>query len=231
MVSPLPISVLPSEDSTMQILIAEDEAASRLVLEKTLKSWDYDVVSTVDGNEAWEVLRGEDSPQLAILDWMMPNMDGVEVCRLVRSEPSLQNLYLIMLTALDTADNIVEALDAGANDYIAKPFDRKELQARIRVGVRVVELQNALAQRVRELEDSIAREKRLQELVPICSYCKNIRDDQNYWQRVERYIEEHTGAAFSHSICPDCYEKIVQPELDAFSEQLQSEKGAVDSES
>jgi len=97
--------------------------------------------------------------------------------------------------------------------------------------VRVVELQNALAQRVRELEDSIAREKRLQELVPICSYCKNIRDDQNYWQRVERYIEEHTGAAFSHSICPDCYEKIVQPELDAFSEQLQSEKGAVDSES
>ncbi|MBT4497183.1 MAG: response regulator transcription factor [Gemmatimonadetes bacterium] len=215
----------------MQILIAEDEAASRLVLEKTLKSWDYDVVSTVDGNEAWEVLRGEDSPQLAILDWMMPNMDGVEVCRLVRSEPSLQNLYLIMLTALDTADNIVEALDAGANDYIAKPFDRKELQARIRVGVRVVELQNALAQRVRELEDSIAREKRLQELVPICSYCKNIRDDQNYWQRVERYIEEHTGAAFSHSICPDCYEKIVQPELDAFSEQLQSEKGAVDSES
>ena len=231
MVSPLPISVLPSEDSTMQILIAEDEAASRLVLEKTLKSWDYDVVSTVDGNEAWEVLRGEDSPQLAILDWMMPNMDGVEVCRLVRSEPSLQNLYLIMQTALDTADNIVEALDAGANDYIAKPFDRKELQARIRVGVRVVELQNALAQRVRELEDSIAREKRLQELVPICSYCKNIRDDQNYWQRVERYIEEHTGAAFSHSICPDCYEKIVQPELDAFSEQLQSEKGAVDSES
>ena len=215
----------------MQILIAEDEAASRLVLEKTLKSWDYDVVSTVDGNEAWEVLRGEDSPQLAILDWMMPNMDGVEVCRLVRSEPSLQNLYLIMLTALDTADNIVEALDAGANDYIAKPFDRKELQARIRVGVRVVELQNALAQRVRELEDSIAREKRLQELVPICSYCKNIRDDQNYWQRVERDIEEHTGAAFSHSICPDCYEKIVQPELDAFSEQLQSEKGAVDSES
>lgn len=215
----------------MQILIAEDEAASRLVLETTLKSWGYDVVSTVDGTRAWEVLQGSDSPQLAILDWMMPTMDGVEVCRLVRSEPRLQNLYLIMLTALDTADDIVEALDAGANDYIAKPFDRKELQARIRVGVRVVELQNALAQRVRELEDSIAREKRLQGLLPICSYCKNIRDDQNYWQRVERYIEEHTGAAFSHSICPDCYEKIVQPELDAFTEQLKSGKDAVDPES
>jgi phosphoserine phosphatase RsbU/P len=214
----------------MKILIAEDEAASRLVLETTLKRWNYEVVSTVDGNEAWKALREEDSPQLAILDWMMPNMDGVEVCRLVRSEPRLQNLYLIMLTALDTADNIVEALDAGANDYIAKPFDHKELRARIRVGVRVVELQNALAQRVRELEDSIAREKRLQGLVPICSYCKNIRDDQNYWQRVERYIEEHTGAAFSHSICPDCYEKIVQPELDAFTEQLNSEKDAADSD-
>ena len=215
----------------MKILIAEDEAASRLVLETTLKSWNYDVVSTVDGYEAWEVLQKEDSPQLAILDWMMPNMDGVEVCRLVRSEPHLQHLYLIMLTALDTSDNIVEALDAGANDYISKPFDRKELQARIRVGVRVVELQNALAQRVRELEDSMAREKRLQGLLPICSYCKNIRDDQNYWQRVEGYIEEHTGAAFSHRICPDCYEKIVQPELDAFADQLQSEKDAADRES
>jgi len=210
----------------MKILIAEDEAASRLVLETTLKRWNYDVVSTVDGNEAWDALKEDDAPQLAILDWMMPNMDGVEVCRLVRSEPRLQNLYLIMLTALDTADNIVEALDAGANDYIAKPFDHKELRARIRVGMRVVELQNALAERVRELEDSIAREKRLQGLVPICSYCKNIRDDQNYWQRVERYIEEHTGAAFSHSICPDCYEKIVQPELDAFTEQLKSEEDA-----
>jgi len=210
----------------MKILIAEDEAASRLVLETTLKRWNYDVVSTVDGNEAWDALKEDDAPQLAILDWMMPNMDGVEVCRLVRSEPRLQNLYLIMLTALDTADNIVEALDAGANDYIAKPFDHKELRARIRVGMRVVELQNALAERVRELEDSIAREKRLQGLVPICSYCKNIRDDQNYWQRVERYIEEHTGAAFSHSICPDCYEKIVQPELDAFAEQLKSEEDA-----
>jgi len=210
----------------MKILIAEDEAASRLVLETTLNRWNYDVVSTVDGNEAWDALKEDDAPQLAILDWMMPNMDGVEVCRLVRSEPRLQNLYLIMLTALDTADNIVEALDAGANDYIAKPFDHKELRARIRVGMRVVELQNALAERVRELEDSIAREKRLQGLVPICSYCKNIRDDQNYWQRVERYIEEHTGAAFSHSICPDCYEKIVQPELDAFTEQLKSEEDA-----
>ena len=210
----------------MKILIAEDEAASRLVLETTLKRCNYDFVSTVDGNEAWDALKEDDAPQLAILDWMMPNMDGVEVCRLVRSEPRLQNLYLIMLTALDTADNIVEALDAGANDYIAKPFDHKELRARIRVGMRVVELQNALAERVRELEDSIAREKRLQGLVPICSYCKNIRDDQNYWQRVERYIEEHTGAAFSHSICPDCYEKIVQPELDAFTEQLKSEEDA-----
>lgn len=198
----------------MRILIAEDDATSRLVLETTLQRWGYEVISTVDGAQAWEVLKGSSPPQLAVLDWMMPHMDGVEVCRQVRATPRLEHLYLVMLTARNSPEDIAEALSSGANDYVAKPFNRKELQARIQVGERIVELQSALAQRVRDLEAALAREKRLQGLLPICSYCKKIRDDQNYWQRVESYIEEHSEAAFSHSICPDCYQNIVQPQLD-----------------
>ena len=198
----------------MQILIAEDDATNRLVLESTLKRWEYEVVTTVDGAEAWEVLQQDNPPQLAILDWMMPNMDGIDVCRRVRAQENLRHLYIIMLTARDTTDDIAAALNAGADDYVAKPFERKELQARIQVGRRVLELQATLAQRVRQLEESIEREKHLQGLLPICSYCKKIRDDQNYWQRVESYIEARSEAAFSHSICPDCYQEIVQPQLD-----------------
>jgi len=208
----------------MRLLIAEDENTSRLMLEAILKKWGYEVISTVDGFEAWETLRQDDPPQLAILDWMMPGMDGVEVCRQVRARSELQHLYLIILTSRDTPDDIAEALHAGADDFITKPFDRRELQARIQVGRRVVELQSALAQRVRELEEALKREKRLQGLLPICSYCKKIRDDQNYWQQVEAYIEEHSGAAFSHSICPDCYADIVQPQLDEFRTRIGSEQ-------
>lgn len=212
----------------MRILIAEDEPTSRLVLETTLKRWGYEVISTVDGAQAWEVLQDTGPPQLAVLDWMMPHMDGVEVCRQVRATQRLEQLYLIILTARNSPEDIAEALSAGANDYVAKPFNRKELQARIQVGERVVELQSALSQRVSDLEAALAREKRLQGLLPICSYCKKIRDDQNYWQRVESYIEEHTEAAFSHSICPDCYQDIVQPQLDELDARKASQESGLD---
>ena len=97
---------------------------------------------------------------------------------------------------------------------MAKPFDHRELRARLQVGVRMLELQTSLAERVRQLEDALARVKRLQGLLPICSYCKRVRNDQNYWQQVEAYITERSEAAFSHGICPDCYENVVRPELE-----------------
>jgi phosphoserine phosphatase RsbU/P len=209
----------------MRILIAEDDDTSRLVLETTLRKWGYEVLPTADGEEAWRQLQGEDPPQLAVLDWMMPNLDGVALCRRIRSVPDLSSTYIIMLTARDTADDMAEALNAGADDYVSKPPNRKELRARLEVGVRVVELRYALAQRVEELERALAREKRLEGLLPICSYCKKIRDDRNYWQQVERFIEEHSEAAFSHSICPDCYRDIVQPQLDALAESAPEPDG------
>ena len=198
----------------MKILIAEDDMVSRRLLEATLIKWGYGVVVTCDGAEAWEALQSADAPPLAIVDWMMPGMDGIELCRKVRQVMTPTPPYLILLTAKGRRQDIITGLRSGANDYVTKPFDREELQARVQVGMRIVELQHSLADRVKALEEALARVKQLQGLLPICSYCKKIRDDQNYWQQVESYISEHSEAQFSHSICPDCYEKRVKPELD-----------------
>lgn len=198
----------------MKVLIAEDDMVSRRLLEATLIKWGYEVVVTGDGSAAWEVLNSDDPPPLAILDWMMPGLDGIQVCRKVRRTPTSTPPYLILLTAKGRREDIVTGLQAGANDFVTKPFDREELRARVQVGVRIVELQQSLADRVKALEEALARVKQLQGLLPICSYCKKIRDDRNYWQQVENYISEHSEAQFSHSICPDCYERRVKPELD-----------------
>jgi DNA-binding response OmpR family regulator len=203
----------------MKILIAEDDLVSRRVLEATLTKWGYDIVVACDGRAAWQVLQTEDPPPLAILDWMMPEMDGIEVCRKVREIASPTPIYIILLTTKSGKEDVVIGLQAGADDYVTKPFDRDELRARVQVGLRVVELQRNLADRVRELEDALSRVKQLEGILPICSYCKKIRDDQNYWQHVESYITKHSEAKLSHGICPACYEKFVKPEL----EQLKRE--------
>jgi DNA-binding response OmpR family regulator len=203
----------------MKILVAEDQAVSRHILAANLHKWGYDVTAVEDGTRAWEVLQGEEAPQLAILDWLMPGMDGIEICRQLRQRPQTRPIYLILLTARRGQEDKIHGLQAGADDYITKPFNGEELRARVQVGIRVLELQGALAQRVRELEEALSSVKTLQGLLPICSYCKKIRDDQNYWQQVEGYISDHSEAQFSHGICPDCYVRFVQPELDRLHSQ------------
>ena len=198
----------------MRMLIADDDPISRRLLEVTLRKWGYDVISTCDGAAAWEALRGNQSPHLAVLDWMMPELDGVEVCRKLRGLQRPNPTYIILLTALNRKADIVAGLEAGADDYLTKPFDASELRARVQVGLRVVELREALAGRVQELKEALARVKLLQGLLPICAYCKKVRDDNNYWQQVETYIGRHSEAKFSHGICPACYEQVARPELD-----------------
>ena len=131
----------------MKILIAEDNMTSRRILESILVKWNYDVISACDGNEAWEKLQEKDPPKLIILDWMMPGINGVEICRRLRRPDAVEAIYIILLTARDEKNDIVEGLGAGADDYIAKPFDKEELRARIDVGRRVVELQTALLEK------------------------------------------------------------------------------------
>ncbi|HEV8202486.1 MAG TPA: response regulator transcription factor [Candidatus Polarisedimenticolia bacterium] len=197
----------------MRILIAEDDLVSRKMLEATLTRWGYEVLVTCDGQAALQALTGPDAPRVAILDWMMPSLDGVDVCRRVREGSVAQPPYVILLTAKGNKEDIVSGLEAGADDYIIKPFDREELRARLQAGLRIITLQNQLAARVRELEEAIARIRTLQGLLPICSYCKRVRNDGDYWQQVESYISDHSDARFSHGICPDCYESVVRPQL------------------
>jgi phosphoserine phosphatase RsbU/P len=197
----------------MKILIAEDDDLARLCLETFLRKWDYEVVVARDGQEAWQALQAPEAPKLAILDWMMPAMDGPEVCRRLRGKVGQLPTYVILLTARDAKTDIVRGLQAGANDYVTKPFDLEELQARVRVGQSVVELQGHLAARVAELELALAQVKQLQMLLPICSYCRKVRDDHNYWQQVETYFLDHSEVRFSHGICPDCLQIVMATEF------------------
>jgi DNA-binding response OmpR family regulator len=204
----------------MKVLVAEDDAVSRYVLEAMLENWGYDLVLASNGTEAWEALQVENPPRLALFDWVMPDLDGLEICRRIREQRPNDPLYIILLTGRAAKHNIVEALEAGADDYVIKPYAREELRARVAVGARLIELQNDLAQRVRQLQDALSQVKQLQGILPICSHCKKVRADKDYWQQVESYVSEHTAARFSHSICPDCFEAVVKPEIADWERKL-----------
>ncbi len=201
----------------MHALVADDDRVTAEILSRTLKRWEFDVAVVSNGAEAWDHLRAATVPTLAILDWMMPEMDGPEVCRRVRAELPLANMYLMLLTAREARGDLVTGLNAGADDYVTKPFDPEELRARVQVGVRILTLQKNLAERVEELQAALSNVKQLRGLLPICSYCKRIRGDDQYWQQLEGYIAEHSDAQFSHGICPACYAAI-SAELDRGSE-------------
>jgi DNA-binding response OmpR family regulator len=204
----------------MHVLIAEDDRATGQILARTLQRWNFETTVVVDGAQAWQHLREVTGPTLAILDWMMPELDGPDVCRKVRAELADSNMYLLLVTAREGRGDVIAGLDAGADDYIIKPFDPDELRARVAVGVRVLTLQQKLAERVDELQTALSNVKQLRGLLPICSYCKRIRGDDQYWQQVEGYIAEHSDAQFSHGICPSCFETI-SAELDAVARRQQ----------
>jgi DNA-binding response OmpR family regulator len=198
----------------VRVLIADDEATSRHLIQATLRGWGYEVLVATDGVEALRVLEGSNPPEIALLDWMMPGVDGLEVCRHMRAAIPNAPTYIILVTARGGLANVVQGLEAGADDYITKPFDPRELHARLHAGARIVQLQQALVDRFHELEDALMRVKQLQGLLPICSYCKKIRNDRNYWEQVDAYVASHSQAQFSHGVCPDCYEMHLKPQLE-----------------
>lgn len=193
---------------TNRILIAEDHYVSRHLLERNLTNWGFEVITAEDGDAAVRVLESADAPPLAIVDWMMPKLDGLEVCRRIREKKDRPYIYLVLLTAKSHKEEIAIGLEAGADDYVIKPFDPDELRARLKVGQRVVELERQLAKRVSDLEQALADVKKLKRLLPICMYCKSVRDDKDYWHEIEEYIHTETGADFSHGICPNCMGKL-----------------------
>jgi len=135
----------------VRILLADDDEVSRHILKATLSRWGFDVVTAVDGEQAWQILEGEDTPRLAILDWMMPGMDGVDVCRKVREQLTGPYIYMLLLTSKREKEDIVSGMAAGADDYVSKPFDPQELRMRLKAGERIIDLQEKLLQAQQEL--------------------------------------------------------------------------------
>ena len=197
----------------MRVLVADDEATSRHLIQTVLTGWGFEVLLAAEGGEALDILGASSPPEIVLLDWIMPGADGLEVCRRIRAAKPHATTYIILVTARGGLENVVQGLEAGADDYLTKPFDPRELRARLRAGVRIVQLQGALLERYRQLEESLKRVKQLQGLLPICSYCKKIRNDRNYWEQVDAYVASHSEAQFTHGVCPECYELHLKPQL------------------
>jgi len=190
----------------MKILIVEDDLISRRIMESCLS--DYELLTASDGAEAWDIFINDDAIRMAVLDWMLPEMHGIDLCRRIRELEKAgtrrKHTYILIATARKEKKDIVAGLNAGADDYVTKPFSQSELKARIEVGKRIIDLENNLEKRIDELEAALNHLKRLQGLLPICSYCKRIRDEENYWHQVEAYLSEYGDILFTHSICPNC---------------------------
>lgn len=177
----------------MKILIAEDDPVSVKILQFTLQHFGHEVVTAAHGTEAWEKFE-RDPVRVIVSDWMMPGLDGLQLCQKVRERPKTDYTYFILLTAINTGrENLRKAMDAGIDDFLPKPLDREAILMRLRVAERILEFTTQIRQ--------------LKELIPICMYCKRVRDDTNYWDQVETYIHTHTGSNFSHGICPECFDK------------------------
>lgn len=186
----------------MRILIAEDDAVSARTLQAFLKIARHTVKVVRDGQTAWSTLVTE-SFQVVISDWEMPGQDGLELCRKVRARRRKEYLYFILLTAHGGHENHQLAIDAGVDDFLTKPLRQTELFLRLRVADRILNFMNQVGE--------------LKRLLPICCYCKKIRDDQDYWHQIESYITAQTGVDFSHGYCPECIEQIVKPQLKSVS--------------
>jgi CheY-like chemotaxis protein len=183
-------AMLPKQST---VLIAEDDPVSARVLEAALLKFGYQPVIARNGVEAWEIFDRE-PVRLIVSDWMMPRLDGLELCAKVRARAQTPYTYFILLTANQTSANNHElASAAGVDDFLTKPLDREAIRARLRVAERILKYTAEIQQ--------------LQELIPICTYCRKVRDEHHYWDRVETYIQKQTGSRFSHGACPECYEK------------------------
>ncbi|MBI5247286.1 MAG: response regulator [Elusimicrobia bacterium] len=174
----------------MKVLIAEDDRTSRALLQGSLLKLGYEVVEAVDGASAWNAL-GMTSARIVVSDWVMPDTDGLELCRRVRARKDAPYVYFILLSGKRIgADHYAEAMDEGVDDFLTKPLDVDALRIRLRVAERIVQL----TERVRSLEG----------ILPMCAYCRRIRDERGSYQSLEEFVSAKTPAQFSHGVCPEC---------------------------
>ena len=183
----------------MNLLLAEDDAVARRTLSAVLKGLGYEVTQAEHGGEAWANLQLGYFP-MVISDWQMPEVDGPELCRRMRARATDRYSYFLLVTATGGKKRYLEGMEAGADDFITKPIDIDELRARLKAAERILGLRHHVQQ--------------LEGLLPICAYCKRIRDASEKWESIERYVEARSEAQFSHEYCPDCYEKYVRPQIE-----------------
>jgi sigma-B regulation protein RsbU (phosphoserine phosphatase) len=192
----------------VRVLIAEDEFTTRMMVQVCLEDWGYKVESVTDGKEAWEILRRPAAPHIAILDWEMPGMDGVEVCRRAKELDIENPPYVILLTGRDSEQDIVLGFDAGADDYMTKPFNDNELRARVRVAERLVRTQNSLAQSVAELKDALNQLEKLEGAIEICGSCQNVLNPYDLeWHTFEDVMNNGADPRFIVTTCTSCCKK------------------------
>ena len=191
-----------------KVLVADDDIITRRLIENIIVKNGYESMICNNGTDALEQLSKPNAPNLAILDWNMPGIQGIEICRRLRELKLKINPYLIILTAsMNEKKDVLESFRTGANDYMEKPFDAKELIARVKLGEKLISLEIKLADRIDALEEANKHIKTLQGILPICMHCHDIRKDNESWERIEEYISRHTDAQFSHGLCPKCMKK------------------------
>ncbi len=199
-----------------RVLIADDDERPRQLLAHYLKSWGFHVVACHDGMEAVRLLEADHAPALALIDWKMPGLEGVEICRRIRGRPGRHPYtYIILVTGQPDA---AAGLEAGADDFVTKPYNVDELRARLTVGQRVVGLERRLAEHIEKLREALDQIGQLPDAggpVCICPVCKQTRNEKENWQPIETYLREHAGTHSVHETCPDCLEKIQQQARDA----------------
>lgn len=182
----------------MKILLVDDDPIAGAVLDALLKQLGHEAVMCSDGKVAWE--QFQNAPRrLVISDWMMPGLNGLDLCRRIRAHHSDYTYFILLSNLTSSGGNLAQAMQAGVDDFLSKPVNQDELTARLFVAERILNY----ATQVRQL----------QEIVPICGYCKKMRDDRNYWSQVEEYLSKQTGTSFSHGVCPDCYDRVLVPQM------------------
>ncbi|HWA26961.1 MAG TPA: response regulator transcription factor [Lacunisphaera sp.] len=182
----------------MKLLIVEDDSIASAVLDASLRKLGHEIQLAGDGAVGWQLFQ-KAPYRIVISDWLMPGLNGLELCRRIRSGGGEYTYFILLSNMATGGSNLDQAMGAGVDDFLTKPVNEAELKARVHVAERIL--------------NYVMEVRQLQQIIPICGYCKKMRDDQNYWSQVEEYLAKHAGTSFSHGVCPDCYERVLVPQM------------------
>ena len=190
--------------SNSKVLVVDDNTANIDVMLTFLEMEGYEISIATSGEMALHVAR-HDQPDLILLDVMMPNMDGFETCRILKGDPKTEPIPIIFVTAKKETADIVQGFQSGGVDYISKPYRQEEVLSMVKTHLQLRQLIKTQEQLIDELNRALDEVKTLKGILPICSYCKKIRDKEGQWHQMEKFISDRSDSQFSHGICGDCF--------------------------